>query len=132
MDRYREFLEKQSPEVRAEFERIAAEERAIREDMAARKVPTASEAIADTTRTLPFSMRLTGLERSTLAAAAADLGVTRTDLARQFIIEGLQRWSAKRNAKLDPEKASQVVGEIINLLERAGLGEHLLTRETGS
>lgn len=126
------FLHGLTPEARAAIEKVADEERTARENVKAKSLRTAGEAIAETTRTLPFSMRLTGAERDRLAEAAGRLGVTKTDLARQLIIEGLERLDAKRHPELDPQKARMVVGEIIDLLERTGVADRFLHRGTGT
>lgn len=126
------FLQGLTPEARAAIDKIAFEERAAREDMKLKKIRTAGEAIADTTRTLPFSMRLTGAERDHLAEAAGRLNVTKTDLARQLIIEGLERLEARQHPELDLQKATMVVGEIIDLLERTGVAARFLRRGAGT
>lgn len=126
------FLEKLPVEAQEAISKVADEERKAREDLKARRARTAGEAIAETMRTLPFSMRLTGAERERLAAVAARLGMTKTDLARQLIIEGLERLESRQRTEVDSEKAKMVVGQIIDLLDRARIADPFRHRETGT
>lgn len=127
-----EMIRKLPPDVRAAIDSVAAQERASREALAKNGTAKAGEAIADTSRTLPFSMRLSGAERERLAQAASAQGVTKTDLARQLIIDGLARLEAKQQSNVDPEQARIVVGEIIDLLDRTGIVDRLRQRDTGT
>jgi hypothetical protein len=119
-------------EVQSTIQAVADQERQDREANVQRGLQSASEAMADTSRTLPFSMRLTGSERERLARAAAEHGMTKTELARQLIADGLSRMESRQDVKVDAEQASQVVGEIIDLLDRTGIVERFRMRHTGS
>lgn len=81
----------------------------------------ANDSTSDTTRTAPFSMRLGTSERERLDHWAARLGQTKTDLARQLIVEGLSRLDVEERGEVAPEEARRALREILEVLGRHGL-----------
>lgn len=92
----------------------------------------ANEVLAEDNSLRPFSARLTAKEIVRLKALAREEALNPSDLLRRLLGEGMDRLEAKKRNRVDPEQASLVVGQIIDLLDRSGVAEPLLHRGTGT
>ena len=86
---------------------------------------TANEVIVEDQSLRPFSARLTAKDIVRLKALSRAEGMSPSDLLRRILAEGMDRMEAKHRSKVDPERASVVVGQIIDLLERSGVADPL-------
>ncbi|HEY9900081.1 MAG TPA: hypothetical protein V6D00_12945 [Pantanalinema sp.] len=87
--------------------------------------------------TLPFTTFLDrwlaeadGIMR--LKALARDEGVNPSDLLRRLLEDGMDRLEAKKRIQVDPQEASITLGQIVDLLDRSGVADRILHRNTGT
>lgn len=93
---------------------------------------TANQVVVEDNALRPFSTRLTAKGIMRLKALARDEGLNPSDLLRRLLEDGMDRLEAKKRIQVDPQEASITLGQIVDLLDRSGVADRILHRNTGT